>query len=185
MALVFSFESGKLLPFYDPRGFATFHLQKRNEYENLYPYNKIGLDLMNDCVDSKYLFEVFKEKKIPIKSALLEQEIISGIGNIYASEILFDIKVHPLTMTNLLSEDKLSDLLSSSKRILNRAIDLKGSSIVEFVSPSNERGFFQNELKVYGRNGKICFNCPEKIVKIPIDNRSTFFCKNCQPTYKV
>ncbi|WNE41852.1 MAG: Formamidopyrimidine-DNA glycosylase [Mycoplasmataceae bacterium] len=180
LSLIFHLDDGSKILFCDARNFATFHLQKIDEYKSIYPYKNIGLDLINDEVSFEYLFSFFKNKKIPIKAALLEQTIISGIGNIYASEILFLINVHPLLPTNSLSEDKIKELLIITKKILERAIELKGSSIVDFVTPSNEKGNFQNELKVYGKAGKNCFICAEKIERISIDNRSTFFCPSCQ-----
>jgi formamidopyrimidine-DNA glycosylase len=180
IALILYLDDGSKILFCDPRNFATFHLQNIEDYQNIYPYNKIGLDLINDKVSVDYLFSSFQTKKIPIKAALLEQNIISGIGNIYASEILFLVNVHPLEPTNSLSREKIEEILNATIKILLRAIDLKGSSIVDFINPNNEKGSFQTELKVYGKAGKNCYNCSEKITRINIDNRSTFFCSSCQ-----
>lgn len=180
LSLVFYLDDKKKILFCDPRNFATFHLQRIKDYKELYPYNKIGLDLINDEVSPDFLFSSFMTKRIPIKAALLEQNIISGIGNIYASEILFLINVHPLEPANSLSRDKIGEMLDVTRKILQKSIDLKGSSIVDFINPNNEKGSFQNELKVYGKAGKECCFCLEKISRINIDNRSTFFCQNCQ-----
>lgn len=180
LVAVFCFEDGSKMLFCDSRNFATFHLQRTEDYQNIYPYKSIGLDLVNDFIDPKYLIASFKKKRIPIKVSLLEQSIISGIGNIYVSEILFLVKIHPLTPTNSLSNQQVEGILESSITILKKSIELGGTSIVDFVNPNAQRGMFQNELKVYGKNGKICQNCPDKIIKIYVDNRSTFYCPSCQ-----
>ncbi|MCE8164128.1 MAG: hypothetical protein I3274_08075, partial [Candidatus Moeniiplasma glomeromycotorum] len=91
------------LTYCDARRFGNFHLQKFEDYKNLEPYKNIGTDLLEETVNIKLLFEHYQKRKISIKAALLEQQIISGIGNIYASEILFDIKMHPLKKTNQLT----------------------------------------------------------------------------------
>ena len=180
LCLIFNFEDNTKIFFCDSRNFATFHLQNISIYQSLYPYNKIGLDLVNDEINIDHVFNSFKNKKIPIKASILEQSVISGIGNIYASEILFAIKIHPLSITNLLSFNQIESLINKSIEILIQSIELKGTSISDYVSPENKKGSFQNQLKVYGRTGKSCFNCLAKIVKINVDNRSTFFCPVCQ-----
>lgn len=180
LAAAFYFDDGSKLLFCDARNFATFHLQKSEDYKFLYPYKNIGLDLVNDFIDLDYLVSCFKVRKNTIKACLLEQNIVSGIGNIYASEILFLVKVHPLTLTNSLSKVKIEQILNTSIAILKKSIDFGGTSVFDFVNPNAQRGLFQNELKVYGRNGKLCYNCSEKILKTYINKRSTFFCPCCQ-----
>lgn len=180
LSLIFHFDDSTKLFFCDFRNFATFHLQDINNYQKFYPYNKVGLDLINDDIDINYVFESFKRKKIPIKAAILEQNIISGIGNIYASEILFAIKINPLSLANSLSISQIRSLIENSKKILHRSIELKGTSISDYVNPENKKGLFQNELNVYGRAGRDCKRCSDRIVNISINKRSTFFCPSCQ-----
>jgi formamidopyrimidine-DNA glycosylase len=180
LAVMFYFDDGSKLLFCDARNFATFHLQKSKDYKSLYPYKNIGSDLVNDSVDLDYLVSSFKIKKNAIKACLLEQSIISGIGNIYASEILFLVKIHPLTLTNSLSRVEIEQILNTSVMILKRSIDFGGTSVFDFVDPNAQKGLFQNELRVYGRDSKLCYICSEKIIKIYINKRSTFFCPRCQ-----
>lgn len=180
LVAIFYFEDGSKLLFCDSRNFATFHLQKLEDYQSIYPYKNIGLDLVNDYINPEYLITAFKTKRIPIKTCLLEQSIISGIGNIYASEILFLVRIHPLTPTNSLTRKQVGEILETSIVMLKRSIELGGTSIVDFVNPDAKRGLFQNELKVYGKNGRPCYNCSTAIVKFYNDSRSTFYCPNCQ-----
>jgi len=138
-------------------------------------------------VDTRLLFECYQKCKVSIKPVLLEQKIISGIGNIYASEILFDIKIHPLKKTNQLTEQEVKNIVSSAQSILREALKLGGTSEFDFVNPLSKEGSYQNKLKVYNRKGKKCYNCGSSIEKLLTENklkktkeRSTFFCPNCQ-----
>ena len=106
----------------DARRFGSFRLQNFEDYKNLEPYKKIGTDLLEEKVDTGLLFEHYQKRKVPIKTALLEQNIISGIGNIYASEILFDTKIHPLKKTNQLTELEVKNIVSSAQSILREAL---------------------------------------------------------------
>ena len=127
-----------------------------------------------------YLF--LKEKKKNIKNFLLDQKFVSGIGNIYASEILFLSKIHPNKKVYLLTKKECKKLIINSKKILLNAIKKGGSSIRDFKNASGKKGNFQKDFKVYEREGLSCkrFKCNEIIKKKTISNRSTFFCNSCQ-----
>ena len=118
---------------------------------------------------------------------LLEQKIISGIGNIYASEILFDTKIHPLKKTNQLTELEVKNIVSSAQSILREALKWGGTSEFDFVNPLSKEGSYQNKLKVYNRKGKPCSNSCGSLIEKLTENkqtkqkkRSTFFCPHCQ-----
>jgi formamidopyrimidine-DNA glycosylase len=184
------------LTYCDSRRFGSFRLQNFEDYKNLEPYKNIGTDLLEETINTKLLFEHYQKRKVPIKTALLEQKMISGIGNIYASEILFDTKIHPLKRTNQLTESEVENIVRSAQIILKEALDEKGTSEFDFVNPLSKEGSYQERLKVYNRAGRKCpNNCGSLIEKIKkeekeIDKgkisekkpkeRSTFFCPGCQ-----
>ena len=112
----------------------------------------------------------------------MDQNFLSGIGNIYANEILFLSKIRPLRSIKDLRNLELKKIVKSTKKILKNAISLGGSSIRDFSSSNGKKGSFQQHFQVYGRKDEGCFNanCNEKIIKSKISNRSTFFCSKCQ-----
>lgn len=130
----------------------------------------------------KYVTNYFKDKKKDIKNYLLDQKFVSGIGNIYASEILYLSKINPLTSVNDLSKSQRKNLIINSKKILLNAIKKGGSTIRDFKNTLGISGKFQKEFKVYGREKLKCrrSNCSGIIAKIVQANRSTFLCKICQ-----
>ncbi|MDC0360038.1 bifunctional DNA-formamidopyrimidine glycosylase/DNA-(apurinic or apyrimidinic site) lyase, partial [Candidatus Pelagibacter ubique] len=117
-----------------------------------------------------------------IKSFLLDQKFVSGIGNIYASEILFLCKINPITYASKLTKQDCKKIITYSKNVLNRAIKKGGSSIRDFKNITGKSGNFQKEFRVYQRENLSCLRtkCNGKIQKIFISNRSTFFCNTCQ-----
>ncbi|CAG8632904.1 23402_t:CDS:1 [Racocetra persica] len=192
--LTFYLENGQepiRLTYRDARRFGGFRLQTFEDYKKTEPYSNIGTDLLDEKVDAELLFKHYQKRKIPIKNALLEQKIISGIGNIYASEILFDTKIHPLKKTNQLTESEVKNIICSAQIILREALKRGGTSEFDFVNPLSKEGSYQNRLKVYNRKGKPCHNnCGSLIEKLEINQeksaekkpkeRSTFFCPQCQ-----
>ena len=129
------------------------------------------------------MFIIFsKIKKKNIKSYLIDQKFVSGIGNIYSSEILFLCKINPFKKVCSLSKKECQSIVINSKKILSRAIVKVGSSIRDFKDTHGSKGGYQNEFRVYMREGKRCKNlgCSNLIKKKIISNRSTFFCNLCQ-----
>ena len=180
IGLIFHLSNGQKLIYCDARRFGNFRLQNLAEYQQLKPYKDIGLDLLNNRVSAEYLFTCYQKRKIPIKIALLEQDIISGIGNIYASEILFATKIHPLKKTHELTYSEVEKIISSAQSILKEALKLGGTSAFDFINPLAQKGNYQTKLKVYGRNKKPCYICANLIEQKEINGRSTFFCSKCQ-----
>ena len=125
---------------------------------------------------------ILKNKDKNIKNFLLDQNFVSGIGNIYASEILYLSKIKPDKKAKNLTKKELKKILIDSKKVLSKAIDKGGSSIKDFRNISGSKGEYQNEFKVYQRAGLRCkrLNCKGTIKKKNISNRSTFFCNFCQ-----
>jgi len=131
-------------------------------------------------IDFLLLKKLFLGRKARLKSLLLNQNFIAGIGNIYADEILFQARLHPLTPATLLGDDDLKRLLKAMRDVLRKAIKHKGSSIRTFTNAEGKRGEFQNYHQVYGRESLSCFFCGEKIMRLRLAGRSSFFCPRCQ-----
>ena len=165
----------------DPRRFGFFKLLKDKESFKLY-LNNIGYEPLDKNFNLKYLKKVFYSERKCIKSILLDQKIISGIGNIYANEILFHSGLNPRKKGIKLKDFELKYLYKYSKLVLRKAILKGGSSIRDFRNTEGDKGSFQDNFKVYNKDDHNCPNkkCNYKIKKINISNRSTFYCENCQ-----
>ncbi len=165
----------------DPRRFGFFKFID-NKQALVDRFNHLGPEPFFKTFNPKYLLSYFLKKKKDIKSFLLDQKFVSGIGNIYASEILFLSKINPTKKAMKLSEKECKKIIFFSKNVLNKAIKKGGSSIRDFKNISGQSGNFQKEFKVYQRESMNCprSRCDGKIKKIFISNRSTFFCNICQ-----
>ena len=165
----------------DPRRFGFFQIIKNN-FELNKRFNHLGPEPFSKTFNLTYVLNFFKGRNKDIKSFLLDQKFISGIGNIYASEILFFSKINPFKKASLLNKKECKNIISNSKKILLKAISKGGSSIRNFQDISGSKGAFQNEFKVYQQEGKRCKNlgCSDLIKKKITSNRSTFFCDSCQ-----
>ena len=165
----------------DPRRFGFFQIIKnQKELQNKFFY--LGPEPFDKNFNLKYFLQIVKNKQKTIKDLLIDQKFVSGIGNIYASEILFLSKVNPNKKIKLLSKKECSKIISNSKKVLLDAINKGGSSIRDFKNTDGSKGGFQDKFKVYGREGLNCKrkDCEGTIIKKIISNRSTFFCNTCQ-----
>ena len=164
----------------DPRRFGFFKIFEKKSLSDF--FNNVGPEPLNNKFNINYISNYFMNKKKNIKSFLLDQKFVSGIGNIYASEILFCCKINPLKKAKSLTKLDIKKIRNFSKSILNQAIKKGGSSIRDFKNVEGRNGSYQNEFKVYQRENLNCLNkdCSEKIKKKVISNRSTFFCNRCQ-----
>ncbi len=165
----------------DPRRFGFFQLIK-NSKSLKKRFIHLGPEPFDKRFNIKYFTHYVKNKKKNIKDLLIDQKFVSGIGNIYASEILFLSKINPQKRISLLSSEDCKKLIINSKYVLSKAIKQGGSSIRDFKNTSGVKGGFQNNFKVYQRDGKKCkrINCKGKIIKKVLSNRSSFFCNFCQ-----
>ena len=173
--------SGFKVIYNDPRRFGFFYLFNSKDKLDFF-FNKIGPEPLGDKFNYHYLKKKIKYKSKNIKNILLDQNIISGIGNIYASEILFYSKINPQTKGKEIKNIEIKKIIKWTKYILTKAINKGGSSIKNFKNVKGKIGTFQKEFKVYDQEGKKCprIKCKGVIQKIIITNRSTFFCKFCQ-----
>ena len=176
----FEFENSKLI-YNDPRRFGFFQMIKdQKQLKDRFKF--YGPEPFDKKFNLEYVINYFKNKNKDIKNYLLDQKFVSGIGNIYASEILYLSKINPLTSVNDLNRAQCKKIIINSKKILSNAIIKGGSTIRDFKNTFGSSGKFQKEFKVYGREKLKCkrFNCKGTIDKIVQANRSTFLCKICQ-----
>ena len=174
------FENLKLV-YNDPRRFGFFQIIKNKNFLKK-RFKNLGPEPFQKKFNTKYVYLFFKNKKKNIKNFLLDQKFVSGIGNIYASEILFLSRIKPHKKVYLLKKNDCKNIVKNSKKVLNYAIQKGGSSIKNFKNILGDEGKFQKNFKVYDREGLSCkrFKCNGVIAKKIISNRSSFFCKSCQ-----
>ncbi len=175
--LLFIWEEGTLV-YNDTRKFGTMHLFSKDlDIKKIPPLNKLALDANDSRVTQAYLEQKLAKKNIYLKTSLLDQSIISGLGNIYVDEVLFRAKISPLRKANTLSSEEISQIIEEAKKTLNEAIALGGTTIRTFTS-GTIHGRFQNELKIHHQ--QVCPSCENKVKKIFVGGRGTYYCNNCQ-----
>ena len=165
----------------DPRRFGFIKILKNKKNLEIF-FNNIGPEPLNNKFKTSYIYNYLSGKKKNIKSFLLDQKFVSGIGNIYANEILFYCKINPFKQAKNLTKPEIRKIKYFSKLILNRAIKKGGSSVRDFKNINGKKGNYQNEFKVYQRESLNCLAkyCYGKIKKKIVSKRSTFFCNSCQ-----
>ena len=169
-----------VITYNDSRRFGYIDLFKKKELREHFLLSKIGVEPLGRELTIEYLQNNFKKRVINIKNALMDQKIIAGIGNIYASEILYKAKINPLRKVNSLSQNDLNSIITFTKIILKKSIDVGGTTIRDHMQPDGSLGYFKQKLQVYGKVNEKCKTCNSYIVKEVISNRSTFICKHCQ-----
>jgi len=177
--VAFHFTDGTKLLYNDTRRFGTMSVKNEEEYLKVPPLSNVGPNPF-ELKDAKHLEKHFKNKSIAIKTALLDQSIMAGLGNIYVDEVLFATKVHPETPAKLVGLKKLNEILSASQKTLQKAIDAGGSTIKSYHPKEGIDGNFQVQLEVYGKKDQCCPRCGTKFRKIFVNGRGTTFCPKCQ-----
>lgn len=178
--IIISFEDGTDLRYHDTRKFGRMALVKKDELNNYEGIKKQGYEPFNNALTKEYLLDKLKNKTLPIKTILLDQTIISGLGNIYADEVLFDAKVNPLQKGKELNSKQLEKIITSSKKIITHAIKEGGTTIKSYTSSLGVTGRFQQYLCVHKRENEPCLICKTPIKRIKVNGRSTYYCPNCQ-----
>ena len=178
--IIISFSDNTDLRYHDTRKFGRMKIIKKEDLEKTEEIKKQGFEPMDDKLTVNYLKEKFKNKKIPVKTILLDQTIISGLGNIYADEVLYASKINPLKEAKNLNDSELENIIKESKQIILKAIREGGTTIKSYTSSLGVIGNYQNYLKVHTKEGYVCEVCKEKIKKIKIGGRSTYYCSKCQ-----
>jgi formamidopyrimidine-DNA glycosylase len=171
--LVAKLSSGRELRFVDPRRFGRLSVQKPENSFTAQGGEPLG-------VSEEEFIALFKGRKTLIKSALLNQKILSGVGNIYADEALFRAGVRPRRRANTITREQLRKLYKAVRAVLQEAIKAGGSSVSDYVDADGEEGFFQLQHRVYLRTGEACYTCKSPIKRVVIGGRSSHYCPRCQ-----
>ena len=177
--VVFHLDNNHKLCYDDSRSFGRMIINDENNYRNEKELSKLGPEPF-DVSDVSFLISKTKRMNLPIKTALLTQELITGLGNIYVDEVLFASKIHPLTPAKLIKKVEWEKIIEESKRILNAAILAGGSTIKSYHPGKDIDGNFQTSLLAYGRNGQKCVVCHTNMRFIKVNGRGTTFCPHCQ-----
>ena len=178
--VVFNFDNGESLVYNDTRKFGTMEVFNTNRLEDILTVNplvKLGKEPLTDELTFDYLKSKISKLRKPLKTVLLDQSIISGLGNIYADEVCYMSHLHPLTVANTLSDEDIKNILESTNIVIAKAIKLGGTTIRSFTSSHMITGRFQNELLVHTKEKCQCGN---KITKIFVGGRGTYYCEVCQ-----
>lgn len=176
--LIVYLNNNKLIAFSDLRKFGYLKIISNTELEKI--LSEYGPEPFSKDFNVNYLKKILSNKKIAIKKALLDQKTISGIGNIYADEILFASKINPLKTASKVSEKELNSIIQNTKKILRKSIELGGTSTSDFRNIKGDRGLYGNRLKVYKKNGRSCTICHSEIKRMVVGGRGTHFCPKCQ-----
>ena len=180
--VVFNMANGARITFNDARRFGAMDLMPTAGCEDHWLMRDLGPEPLGNAFDEAYLIERLKNRNTPIKSALLDQRIVSGLGNIYVCEVLFRAGIHPTRKAGKISAKRVSTLLPIIRDVLQEAIAAGGSSLKDFRQADGELGYFQHGFQVYDRENQPCQtpDCDGEITRIVQSGRSSFFCPQCQ-----
>ncbi|MCL1990514.1 MAG: DNA-formamidopyrimidine glycosylase [Defluviitaleaceae bacterium] len=174
--------NGLTLKYEDVRKFGTFHLyDKKVPLESTSSFSVLGPEPWESAFNVDQVMSFLKGKKMPIKSMLLSQKVVAGLGNIYVDEVLFAANVHPLRKSGELTRDEIKKVIHHTRDILSRAIVFKGTTIRTFSTQHGANGEFQQFLQVHTKKDEPCPKCDALIIKTKVGGRGTYFCLACQP----
>jgi formamidopyrimidine-DNA glycosylase len=173
-------DDGSDVAYRDVRRFGTWLLLEPGEL-NSYLAERIGGEPLERAFTTSKLLKAFEGRRAPVKSALLDQRAVAGVGNIYADEALWLARLHPLRPAGSLSPEEGGELRRGIRRALRRGLARQGATLRDFRDPNGRAGRMQHEFHVYGRAGESCDRCGTPIEKIRAAGRGTWFCPRCQP----
>lgn len=178
--IIFTFSNEKVVAYNDPRRFGLSTLYKNHPPMETEIYKNLGIDALSKDLNGDILFSLCKNRNQSIKSALLNQKIIAGVGNIYALESLFLSNISPLKPCKEITQIQYQTLHKNILLVLSNSIKLGGSTLKDYKKTDGTIGNFQTSFKVYGRHKQQCFVCQNPIIKIIQNQRSSFYCNICQ-----
>lgn len=173
------FTNGMTLRFTDPRRFGSI-LWTNQDPQHHFSLKNLGIEPLTRQFTHQYLHKRLQKKTLAIKLAIMDQTLIVGIGNIYATEALFMAGIHPLCPAKTLSWDQLKRLVTAIKTILRRAVQKGGTTLKDFLNSQGKPGYFSQKLQVYGRSGLPCLRCRSILQLLRLGQRSTVYCEHCQ-----
>ncbi|WP_418113734.1 bifunctional DNA-formamidopyrimidine glycosylase/DNA-(apurinic or apyrimidinic site) lyase [Vibrio scophthalmi] len=169
--------NGKLLRYNDPRRFGAWLFSQDCEHAVL---SHMGPEPLTDEFNAEYMLQKALNKRVAVKQFIMDNKVVVGVGNIYASESLFSAKVHPTRTAGSLALVEWDSLVAEIKQVLTTSITQGGTTLKDFAQADGKPGYFAQELQVYGKAGKPCPSCGEEIEALKIGQRNTFFCSHCQ-----
>ena len=170
--------SGKSMRFRDPRRFGSFLWSENVDEHPL--IRSLGPEPLSDDFDGNYLWRTARGRRVAVKQFIMNAAVVVGVGNIYASESLFEAGIHPKRRSDRIAKQRMCLLADAIKDVLGRAIQAGGTTLQDFHGSDGEPGYFQQILNVYGRGGEACRRCATPLSVIVLGQRSTFYCKICQ-----
>lgn len=173
------FTNQVILRFTDPRRFGAILWIKHNPHDHPL-LNKLGPEPLTNAFSARYLWQRAQGRSTAIKSFIMDNKIVVGVGNIYATEALFSAGIHPAQPAKNLSQTHMMNLVKAIKQILRHAIKRGGTTLKDFVDSQGKPGYFTQQLKAYGRTGLPCVNCNSPLLIMRIGQRSTVYCNHCQ-----
>jgi len=176
----FDFDDGSTLRYRDARRFGYAGLSPEVSWQKARWFAALGPEPLSHDFDVSYFYRRCQGRKVPIKSFVMDANVVVGVGNIYASESLFKAGIHPKRLAGNISKARVENLLIAIQETLRAAIVAGGSTISDFVRVDGEPGYFAHDFKVYGREGEPCCMCGDRIRRLIQSGRSTFYCANCQ-----
>lgn len=175
----FEFYNDVLIRFNDPRRFGCcLFIKPPLEQHKL--LGSLGPEPLSDAFDGDYLHQRTRGKTAPIKNVIMDGHVVVGVGNIYASESLFEAGIRPITQAGKISKQRLTKLVDEIKAVLAKAIEAGGTTLNDFTQADGKPGYFRHELQVYGRSGESCYRCGSTLKSMVLGQRNTFYCGNCQ-----
>jgi formamidopyrimidine-DNA glycosylase len=178
--VVFEMSGGGRVVFNDARRFGFMDLWAADDIGAYPPFAGMGPEPISNAFSGAYLAEAFRGKKTPVKSALLDQTVVAGLGNIYVCEALFRSGIAPTKLAGTIRRDKLERLAVEVRKVIEEAILAGGSTISDFKQADGELGYFQHSFQVYDREGEGCVVCARPVKRMVQSGRSTFYCGACQ-----
>ena len=178
--VIFKLDNNKELRYMDTRKFGKMSLIEKEKIKEIGPIKDLGLEPWSKRLTHEYLKEKYKNNRKPIKTTLLDQSIVVGVGNIYADEILYLSKLNPLEKTMNLNDSDIDNIINNTKIVLEKAIRKGGTTIRSYSSVNGIHGLFQQELLVHSKENLPCKECKNKIIKIKVGGRGTYYCPKCQ-----
>lgn len=173
-------DNNKLLRFHDPRRFGAFLDCPTDEPLSHPLLIKLGPEPLSDEFSGEYLYQSSRNRKLNIKSFIMDSHVVVGLGNIYATETLFEAGIHPTRAAGNISRKRYVALVVQAKKIIDSAIQQGGTSLRDFVNVSGKPGYFKQQLKVYGRENQPCMHCQAPIRRFKQNQRSSWYCPQCQ-----
>lgn len=177
---IFTLDNGQKMIYNDVRKFGRMQLWNTDDLDNNKSLQKLGPEPLSKPFTFALLKPRIMRHHKDIKTVLLDQSVMSGLGNIYVDEVLWKAKIHPQTPSNHLSDTDIQNIIELSNQEMKKAIEAGGSTIRSYIDATGHKGNMQNSLKVYGKEGTPCPRCGTNIVKIKVSGRGTHFCPKCQ-----